>query len=165
MQSLSLHRSKRKLWMLSPEMQDMLSMRSWFRHLKRHHRHYVKFKKKVDVSALSVTSMTSSKSQKLCELWMLPRMVFAMNLRSFLKSCINSGTPRSRQTKPIQPACRSAFFLSPHFREHCLCHPCEREHVLFYLTCEFRNTACHDIFLVSKDGRCSLQYVDQGCCT
>ena len=48
----SLQRSKRKLWMLSPEMQKLMSLSTWTRHLRMHHRQYVKYKKKVDVCGI-----------------------------------------------------------------------------------------------------------------
>ena len=37
------------LWMRSPELRKKLSMTTFFRHLRCHHRQYIKFKKAVDI--------------------------------------------------------------------------------------------------------------------
>ena len=48
-QCRALTRSKRKLWQLSSEMQQLVSIALWHKHLRTHHRHFRKFKKKVDI--------------------------------------------------------------------------------------------------------------------
>ena len=48
-QCRALSRSKTKLWKLHKEMQDLMSLSSWLRHLKAEHPHFSKFKKKVDM--------------------------------------------------------------------------------------------------------------------
>lgn len=45
----SLSRSKRKLWKLNADMRSMLSLTTWLRHLRLHHKCFRKFKKRVDV--------------------------------------------------------------------------------------------------------------------
>ena len=48
-QCRGLTRSKTRLWRQSPDMQALLSIDSFVRHLRKHHRQFVRYKKKVDV--------------------------------------------------------------------------------------------------------------------
>ena len=50
-QIMALSANRKRLWRASPDMMRLMKYRSWLRHLRKHHAHFRRCKKRVDVCA------------------------------------------------------------------------------------------------------------------